>query len=68
MTRGGILTVGYDQQGTLLNSVIGITELERSKLTIFAHFKVITQIHGAGDNIVRPSSKVHVANRSLGKD
>jgi len=40
----------------------------RMQLTILAQFKVHTQLKGTIDDIVRPSGKVHVANRATGED
>ena len=35
-------------------------------LTVFAHLKVVGQIHSIADDIVRPRCEVHVANRTPG--
>lgn len=61
MTRGGIFTAAFYQHPNEV--VVG----QGSKLTVLAHLQIIRQIDSIGDDIMRPSSKVHVTNRATRK-
>lgn len=54
MTRGGILTIDALDEGNQKPSA--------RLLTVFAHLQIIAQIDRIGYNVVRPGSKVHIAN------